>query len=129
MLIQTPSLTLCFRMTILISVANGIHYLCVNALPKIILTTNFHEADQRNPLNSIYRAQGRMRKERGQGGGVSPFPYTFKSSKHFSGQGKCSNFIICSYFVVKNTIFQNFLGSLRSPTSRFSELRQLKTLK
>ena len=33
------------------------------------------------------------------------------------GQSQCSNFTICSYFVAKNTFFfQNFLGSLRSPT-------------
>ena len=44
------------------------------------------------------------------GGGTSGFvPPTF-------GQSKCSNFTICSYFVVKNTFFQNFLGLLRSPT-------------
>ena len=44
------------------------------------------------------------------GRGTSGFvPPTF-------GQSKCSNFTICSYFVVKNTFFQNFLGSLRSPT-------------
>ena len=33
------------------------------------------------------------------------------------GHSKCSNFTICSYFLVKNTIFfKIFLGSLRSPT-------------
>ena len=45
----------------------------------------------------------------GTSGFVPPPPHTF-------GQNKCSNFTICSYFVVKNTFFQNFLGSLRSPT-------------
>ena len=36
------------------------------------------------------------------GGGTSGFvPPTF-------GQSKCSNFTICSYFVVKNTIFSKF---------------------
>ena len=63
--------------------------------------------------------QGRRRRG-GQGGarasplskvggtsGFMPPPPTF-------GQSKCSNFTICSYFVVKNTIFSKF--SLRSPT-------------
>ena len=46
----------------------------------------------------------------GTSGFVPPPPPTF-------GQSKCSNFTICSYFVVKKHIFfQNFLGSLRSPT-------------
>ena len=42
----------------------------------------------------------------GEGGGaVGLCPPTF-------GQSKCFNFTICSYFVVKNIFFQNFLGSL-----------------
>ena len=45
----------------------------------------------------------------GDTSGFVPPPSSF-------GQIQCSNFTICSYFVVKNAIFQNFLGSLKSPT-------------
>ena len=31
------------------------------------------------------------------------------------GQYICSNFAVCSQFVVRNAFFKNFLGSLRSP--------------
>ena len=57
------------------------------------------------------QSQGRRRRGGGGGaraspllkvGGTSGFvPPTF-------GQNKCSNFTICSYFVVKNTIFSKF---------------------
>ena len=58
--------------------------------------------------------QGRRRR-RGRGGGACA-PPTFKSVGGTSGfvppptfgQSKCSYFTICSYFVVKNTIFSNF---------------------
>ena len=61
------------------------------------------------------------------GGGTSGFvapPPTF-------GQGKCSNFTICSYFVVKNTFFSKFswLASLTNfNKSIFSNLCLLNTL-
>ena len=62
------------------------------------------------------------------GGGTSGFvpPPPF-------GQNNCYSFAICSQFVVKNAIFQNLLGSLRSLTFLlhvyhfFSKLGQLKT--
>ena len=68
---------------------------------------------------ATHSSQGRRR--RGQGGGHVP-PHFQKWGGHkwvvspTFGQRKCSKFTICSYFVVKNTFFQNFLGSLRSPT-------------
>ena len=54
----------------------------------------------------------------GTSGFVPPPPHTF-------GQSKCSNFTICTYFVVKNTIFSKFswLASLANfNKSIFSKL-------
>ena len=73
---------------------------------------------------TVNLSQGRRR--RGAGGARAPLPHFQKWGGGHKwvcapppptfGQSKCSKFTICSYFVVKNTIFQNFLGSLRSPT-------------
>ena len=82
--------------------------------------------------------QGRRRRGAGGGGarasplskvwgaqvGLCPPPPTF-------GQSKCSNFTICTYFVVKNTIFSKFswLASLANfNKSIFYKLCLLKTL-
>ena len=64
--------------------------------------------------------------EGGQGGGGGHVPPHFQKwgggaqvglcPPPTFGHSKCSNFTICSYFVVKNTIFSKHFRSLRSPT-------------
>ena len=63
--------------------------------------------------------------EGGQGRHVPPPPHFQKFEPPTFGQSKCSKFTICSYFVVKNTIFSKFswLASLANfDKSIFSKL-------
>ena len=72
----------------------------------------------------IRKTRGHFNRTCAKGVGEGEQGGTFKSGGHkwvcapppTFGQSKCSNFTICSYFEVKNQFFQNFLGSLRSPT-------------
>ena len=87
----------------------------------ILSLKNMDSQRQRNSPDEVVFCPFKGVGEEGQGGTCLP---TFKSGgaqvclcpPPTFGQSKCSNFIICSYFVIKNTFFQNFLGSLRSPT-------------